>query len=206
MLTFISTIIAAFIASVLHDRFKRSTPRYYFDFEKEVGYNANPGAGSRVLFGAGITEYLKNYICLENDGTMSLFDVSMEIHFDSKKDKLHYQTMGVTDGLFDLEIERLSAPLPLEYRLNHPKMPDLFTGREKVFKDRSEKGFFIDDSDLEKLKNLKSIKVKVKYEWNNKEDSDIWEFDFSDENEVRFHRLPPPLWKNIILFFKRRFL
>lgn len=200
---FIMTIVGAFIASVLHDRFKRPTPRYSFEFKKEVEYNSNPGG---TFFMGRVTEYLKNYICLENYGAVSLFDVSTRIHFDKKKDRLHYQTIGVTEGVFDLEIGFLPDPLPLEYRLNHPKIPDLFAGRDKVIEERTKTGFFIDDSDVEKLKSLKSIKVKVKYQWNGKDDSDIWLFDFSDENEVRFRRLRPPLWKRIILFFKRRFL
>lgn len=201
--TFILTIVAAFIASVLHDRFKRPTPRYFFEFEKEIPYKSASGIG---VFASVETKYLKNYICLKNYGTMSLFDISAEIHFDSKKDRLHYQTIGVTEGVFDLEIEFLPDPLPLEYRLNHPKIPDLFAGRDKVIEERTKTGFFIDDSDMEKLKSLKSIKVKVKYQWNGKDDEDVWLFDFSDDNEERFRRCRPPLWRNIKLFFKRRFL
>lgn len=201
--TFILTIVAAFIASVLHDRFKRPTPRYSFDFEKEVEYSAIRGG---TLSMEPVTGHIKNYICLKNYGAMSLFDVSTEIHFDKKKDRLHYQTIGVTEGVLDLEIEYLPDPLPLEYRLNQPNIPDLFADRDKVIEERTKNGFFIDDSDMEKLKSLKSIQVKVKYQWNGKDDEDVWLFDFSDENEVRFRRRRPRLWRNIKSFFKRRFL
>lgn len=198
ILTFISTIVAAFIASVLHDRFKRPTPRYSFEFEKEIPYKSASGIGVYVHVE---TKYLKNYICLENYGTIALFGVSTEIHFDNKKDRLQYQAVGVTQGVFDLEIEFLRTPLP-----HHSIIPNPLDGRKKVIEERTKTGFFIDDSDMEKLKSLKSIKVKVKYVWNGKEDSDIWLFDFSNENEVRFHISRPPKWRRLILFFKRRFL
>jgi hypothetical protein len=137
-LTFISTIVAAFIASVLHDRFKRPTPHYSFNFEKEVEYKSNRGG---TFFMGLETEYLTNYVCLKNYGAMALFDVSVEIHFAKKKDRLHYQTIGVTEGVFDLEIEFLPDPLPLEYRLNRPQIPDLFANRDKVIEERTETGF-----------------------------------------------------------------
>lgn len=195
--TFILTIVAAFIASVLHDRFKRPIPLYSFNFEKEVAYQSTR-RGTSLLDFMVETEYLTNYVCLKNYGAMALSNVSTEIHFDKKKERLHYQTIGATEGVFDLEIEYLPTPLP--------QIPDLFANRDEVIEERTETGFFIHDSDMEKLKSLKSIKVKVKYQWNGKEDSDIWLFEFLDENQVRFRRLRPGLWKRIILFFKRRFL
>ena len=133
------TIVAAFIASVLHDRFKRPTPRYSFEFEKEGEYHANHGG---AFFTGRVTENLKNYICLENYGAVSLFDVSTRIHFDKKKDRLHYQTIGVTEGVCDLEIDFLPDPLPLEYQLKHPRIPNLLAGREEVIEERTKTGFF----------------------------------------------------------------
>lgn len=35
--------------------------------------------------------------------------------------------------------------------------------------------------------------------------SDIWLFDFSDENEVRFRLPPPTFWQKAKLIFKRIF-
>lgn len=197
--TFILTVVGAFVAAVLHDRFKRPIPYYRFEFEKEVPYQSFGNAG---ILSSRTTEYIKNYICLENNGTVPLFNVSAEIHFDTKKERLHYQTMEITKKLFNLEIEHLTASLPFEHLI-----PDfVLKGKEEVIEEKTETGFFIDRSDMKKLNCLKLIKIKVKYEWDNKKDSDIWLVDFSDENNVRFGILSPKIWRNIILFFKRRFL
>ena len=201
--TLILTVVGAFIAAVLHDRYKRPTPHYGFEFEKEVPYQAVSGVG---IFSMMTTQNLENYIYLENYGAMPLFNISAEIHFDNKKERLHYQAMGITEKLFNLKIEYLPTPLPLEYRLKNLSLDILSRSEEEVIKEKTETGFFIDKSDMKKLKCLKSVKMKVKYEWDNKKDSDIWLADFSDENNVRFGILSPTIWRRVILFFKRRFL
>ena len=146
---------------------------------------------------------LENYIYIENHGAVWLSDISTEVYFKNKKERSHYQTMGITDNLFYLEIEDLSTPLPLEYRLNRPQILPLPKSREETIEERTKTGFFISQSDMEKLKCLKLIKIKVKYKWNHKEDSDLWIFEFSDEHIFRFDMLPPPIWRKVILFFKR---
>ena len=46
--TLIVTVVAAFIAQLLYDRFKRDTPHYGFEFEKEVPYQAATGGTTEV--------------------------------------------------------------------------------------------------------------------------------------------------------------
>lgn len=58
---------------------------------------------------------------------------------------------------------------------------------------------------MQKLKCLSPIKVKVRYVWEGKKDSDIWLFDFSGENEVHFGIQRPAIWRRGILFLKGGF-
>jgi hypothetical protein len=204
--TLIVTVVGAFIAAVFHDRFKRPTPHYVFEFEKEVPYQTTMGGTTLAILPVSTTEYLENYICLENySEEVWLSDVSTEVYFRNKKERSYYQTMGITDNLFDLEIEDLPTQFPLEHRLNHPTMPPLPKGREETIEEKTKTGFFIDNSDMEKLKCLKSIKIKVKYRWEGKEDSDIWIFEFTDEHTFRYGIYPSSIWRRLIIFFKRRF-
>ena len=205
--TLIVTVVGAFIAAVVHDKFKRPTPHYIFVFEKEVPYQSiRRSATGFPTLPMQTTEYLENYIYLENySEEVWLSDVSTEVYFKNKKERTHYQTMGVTHNLFDLKIENLPTQFPLEYRLNRPNMPSLFKSKEETIEEKTETGFFIGNSDMEKLKCLKSIEIKVKYRWEGKEDSDIWIFEFTDEHTFRRGILSPPIWRRLITFFKRRF-
>ena len=197
--TLIFTVVGAFIASVLYDRFKRPTPFYEFKFEKKIPYESFPPKSS--FLDMSITLYLENYISLENYGDTELFNVSTELHFDTKKEQRYYREMGITEKLFHLEIEHLPSPYNL-------KSTELLTATSKseVIRERTKTGFFVGSSDMQKLKTLSPIKVTVRYVWDNKRDSDIWLVDFSDEDEVRFRIRPPAIWRRITLFFKRRFL
>ena len=65
--TLILTIVGAFIASVLYDRFKRPTPRYTFEFNKKVPYESKgtqrvEGLPMLTMVDIPITKYLGNYI------------------------------------------------------------------------------------------------------------------------------------------------
>ena len=133
MLNFILTVLAAFLATFLYDRFKRPTPRYSFEFEKEVPYQVGNSIG---FFSMG-SAYLENYIYLENYGEVWLFDVATQVYCKNKKERSRYQIMGITENLFNLEIEDLSTPLPLEYRLNHPKIPLLPKSKEETIKEKT---------------------------------------------------------------------
>lgn len=199
----IVTVVGAFIAQLLYDRFKRHTPHYGFEFEKEVSYSDYVSALGSFM---SVDGNLENYMYLENySEEVWLSDVSTEVYFKNKKERSHYQKMGVTDNLFDLEIEDLPTQFPLEYRLNRPSMIPLPESKQKTIEEKTKTGFFIDSSDMEKLKYLKSIKIKVKYKWKGKEDSDIWIFEFTDEHTLSLRILPPPIWRRLIILFKRRF-
>ena len=210
MFTFIMTLVGAFFGAVfgitgvvLYDRFKRPPPNYDFDFEKEVSYQTTV---SRPFFGgvniqAPATEYFENYICIKNYGTVPLHNITTKIHFDKKKERRYYQTMEIREELFDLEVEYLEEYSPtIELPTFLPN-----EGRNEVFEERTKQGFFIPDSAMEKLKRLSPIKVRVEYTWENKKGSDIWLFDFSDENEVRFSMPPPTFWEKTKLIFKKIF-
>ena len=204
--TLIVTVVGAFIAAVFHDRFKRPTPHYFFEFEKEVPYQTTMGGTTLAILPVSATEYLENYICLENySEEVWLSDVSTEVYFRNKQERTHYQTMGITDYLFNLQIEDLPTQFPLEHRLNHPNIPSLLKDKKETIEEKTKTGFFIGNSDMEKLKCLKSIKIKVKYRWEGKEDSDIWIFEFTDEQPICRGILPPPIWRRLTIFFKRRF-
>ena len=205
--TLIVTVVAAFIAQLLYDRFKRPTPNYNFKFEKRVPYQAI--RRSEIGFPTlpiPTTEYLENYIYLENySEEVWLSDVSTEVYFKNKKERTHYQTMGITDNLFNLKIEDLPRQLPLEYSLNRPSMIPLPESKQETIEEKTKTGFFIGSSDMEKLKCLRLIKIKVKYRWNGKADSDIWIFEFTDEHTFRHGIQPSSLWRRVMLLFKRRF-
>ena len=204
--TLIVTVVAAFIAQLLYDRFKRHAPYYDFKFEKEVPYQAATGGATFAMLAIPTTEYLENYIYLENySEEVWLPDVSTEVYFKNKKERTHYQTMGITDNLFNLEIEDLSTQFPLEYRLNRPNAPSLPKSKKETIEEKTKTGFFIGSSDMEKLKYLKLVKIKVKYRWEGKEDSDIWIFEFTDEHTFRHGIQPSPIWRRVITLFKRRF-
>ena len=142
--TLIVTVVAAFIAQLLYDRFKKPTPHYGFDFEKEVPYHSAVPTGFSVL---PETKYLENYIYIENYGDMWLSDVSTEVYFKNKKERSHYKTMGITDNFFNLEIEELSTP----YR---PQIIPTPTSKKETIEEKTKTGFFVSRSDMEKLKCL----------------------------------------------------
>ena len=204
--TLVVTVVGAFIAAVIHDRFKRPIPNYNFEFEKEVPYQTATGRATLATFFTPETKNLENYIYLENySEEVWLSGVSTEVYFKNKKERSHYQTMGITDNLFNLEIEGLPTQFPLEYRLNHPSMIPLPKSKKETIVEKTKTGFFIGSSDMEKLKCLKLIKIKVKYRWEGKEDSDIWIFEFTDEHTFRHGIQPYSLWQRVIILFKRRF-
>ena len=198
--TLIVTVVAAFIAQLLYDRFKRPTPHYGFDFEKEIPCRDYVGLSNITV---PFDRNLENYIYIENHGDVWLSDISIEVYLGNRKERSNYKRMGITDNLFNLEIEDLPTPLPLEYRLNRPQILPLPKSKEETIDEKTETGFFISKSDMEKLKCLKSIKIRVKYKWNRKEDSDLWIFEFSDKHFFRFDMLSPPIWRKAIFFFKR---
>ena len=170
--TLILTVVGAFIASVLHDRFKKPTPGYFFTFEKEVPFQEGVGALGISLQ----TRYFLNYICIENYGQVALHNISIAIYFNRKKERLDYRAAGIVKDPFKLEIEYLQ-----EYRPTIPNPIILQQGRNEVYQEKIKTGFFIGKTDMQKLKCLSPIKVKVRYVWEGKKDSDIWLFDFSDE-------------------------
>ena len=201
MLTLIYTVVGAFVAQLLYDRFKGPIPRYGFEFEEGVPYQSAVPAGFNFHSG---TEYLENYIYIENYGEdVWLSNVSTAVYFKNKKERTNYQRMGITDNLFNLQIEDLPTQFPLEYRIHRPQPPSLPTGKEEVIEEKTKIGLFVSGSDMQKLKCLTPVEVKVEYEWNGKRGRDIWLFDFSDENEVRFSRLPSPIWRKVVFLFKR---
>lgn len=206
MFTFIMTLVGAFfgaifgIASVvLYDRFKRPLPNYGFDFEKEISYQSAAYLSRTIIIPQ--TEYLKNYIRIENYGNVPLFNVSTKIWFNTRKERRYYQTMEIRENLFDLEVEYLEE----YYYTLEPPIILQNKGKNEVIKEKTKQGFFIPDSAMEKLKRLSPIKVEVEYTWEGKKGSDIWLFDFSDENEVRFGMSSPTFWQKIKLIFKRVF-
>ena len=110
--------------------------------------------------------------------------------------------MEIAENLFDLEVEQLS-----EYSYISVQQ-DLFLsliGPKEVFEEKTKRGFFIPGKAIEKLKRLSPIKVKVEYEWGGNNYSDIWLFDFSDENEVRFNMLRFTFLKKTKRFLKKIF-
>ena len=207
LLTFIVSVVSAVIGAVvgvfgmiLYDRSKRPIPNYNFDFEKEVSYQGAVSVAGTFMPTRG---HFPNYICIKNYGDASLFNVSTKIWFDTRKERRYYQTMGIAENLFDLEVEHLSVYTHTRAEL------DLFLsmkGKKEVFEEKTKQGFFIPDEAMEKLKRLSPVKVKVEYEWDGNNYSDIWLFDFSDENEVRFYILMLTFWQKIKLFCKRVFL
>ena len=148
------------------------------------------------------TEYFLNYIRIENHGVAPLFNISTKIWFNTRKERRYYQTMEIAENLFDLEVEQLS-----EYSYISVQQ-DLFLslrGPKEVFEEKTKRGFFIPGKAIEKLKRLSPIKVKVEYEWGGNNYSDIWLFDFSDENEVRFNMLRLTFWQKTKRFLKKIF-
>ena len=207
LLTLIISVISAIIGAVvgvfgmiLYDRSKRPVPNYNFDFEKEVSYRGAVGFGNYVMPTIG---HIPNYIRIENYGDDSLFNVSTKVWFDTRKERRYYQTMGIKESLFDWESEYLPV-----YSYKRAQYDSLLSmrGKGEVFEEKIKQGFFIPNKAIGKLKSLSPIKVKVEYEWDDKKDSDIWLFDFSDENEVRFYLPRLTLWQKIKLVLKRAFL
>ena len=205
MFTFIMTLVGAFFGEVfgiarviLYDRFKRPIPNYAFEFEKEPQHY---GPGAVIGIYETESEYRKNYISIKKSGRVPLHDLTTKIHFNTKNERQYYQTLGLKTGIFKLKIECVldHSPTPKESQL------ELIKTKEEFLKDRRERGFFIPDSNMEKLKILSPIKVKVEYTWEGKTGADIWGFDFSDENEVRFGPLRLTLWQKAKLFLKKIF-
>ena len=190
------------IGTILYNRSKRSTPNYDFEFKKEVSYQG--AVRTSGTFFMPTTGYLPNYIRIENYGDDSLFNVSTKIWFNTKKERRYYQTMKIAENLFDWEVEQLSAHSHLYAR--NEDMLLLASGEEEVFEQKTKQGFFIPDEAMEKLKRLSPIKVKVEYEWDDNSYSDIWLFDFSDEDEVHFYLERLTFWQKTKLFLKRIFL
>lgn len=189
--------ILTMLGAVILDRLKRPAPNYKFILEDPVLYQDNVSILGHYMTSSGS---LDNCILIKNYGTVELLKVSTSIYFTSKRERSAYQKMNIQEE-FNLEIGHLSTPLPLEYELANPLHIPI-RSRQQTIEDIRETGFFIDESDIEKLRALKSIKIKVEYEQEGKKDSDIWLFDFSDKNEVRFCIFPPRFWQNL----KRRFL
>ena len=190
--------ILTMLGAVILDRSKRPTPNYNFILEDPVLYQDNVSILGHYITNSGS---LDNCILIKNYGTVELFNVSTSIYFKSKRERSAYQKMNIKEE-FDLEIGHLSTPLPLEYELANPRYIPISRSRQQAIEDIRETGFVIGESDMEKLKTLKSIKIRVEYEQEGKKDSDIWLFDFSDENEVQFCIFPPRFWQNL----KRRIL
>lgn len=207
MKTLITAVLGGFfgavftlIGTILYNRSKRPVPDYDFDFEKEVSY-----AGAVNVFGTVLptSGHLLNYIRIKNYGDAPLFNVSTKIWFNTRKERLYYQTMEIAENLFDWEAEQLSVYSYLQAQ--HESLLSI-RGEEEVFEERIKHGFFVPDEAMEKLKRLTPIKVKVEYEWNDNNYSDIWLFDFSDENEVRFYLRRLTFWQKTKFFLKRIFL
>ena len=188
------------IGTILYNRSKRPAPNYNFEFEKEVSYQDAVQVRDTVLSEIG---YLLNYIRIENYGDAPLFNVSTKIWFNTRKERRYYQTMEIKENLFDLEVEHLST---YSHTLAQHNLLLMVRGAREVFEEKTKQGFFIPDSAMEKLKRLSPIKVKVEYEWDGKRNSEIWLFDFSYENEVRFYMLRLTFWQKTKRFLKRIFL
>ena len=190
------------IGTILYNRSKRPTPNYGFEFEKEIPYQGVvQGAFGMVI---PETRYFPNYIRIENYSAAPLFNISTKIWFDTRKEQLYYQTMKIAENLFDWEVEELSAISHI-----HAYSEDILLstkGEKEVYEAKRKQGFFIPDPVMEKLKRLSPIKVKVGYEWDDNSYSDIWLFDFSDENEVRFYLRRLTFWQKTQLLLKRIFL
>ena len=208
MFTFIMTLVGAFFGAVfgvvgviLYDRFKRPIPNYDFDFEKEILYQGTVQGAFGMLIPT--TGHFPNYIRIENYSAAPLFNISTKIWFDTRKERLYYQTMEIAENLFDWGVEELSAISHI-----HAYSEDILLstkGEKEVYEAKRKQGFFIPDPAMEKLKRLSPIKVEVEYTWEGKRGADIWLFDFSDENEVRFGMSSPTFWEKIKLIFKRIF-
>ena len=206
MSAFFIAMVGAFFGAVfgiagviLYDRFKRPLPDYDFEFKKKVPYQSTARLSGTFF---PITAHFLNYIRIKNYGSASLFNVSTKIWFNTRKERRYYQTMEIAEDLFDWEVEHLSV-----HTFERAKLDTLLSigGKEDIYKRKMEQGFFVPKSAMVKLKSLSPIKVKVEYTWVGKRFSDIWLFDFSDENEVRF-RLPlPTFWQKTKLIFKRIF-
>ena len=187
------------IGTILYNRSKRPTPNYDFEFEKKVPYQDVVDVFGTIMPRSG---YLLNYIRIENYGDVPLFNVSTKIWFDTRKERRYYQTMEISENLFDLEVEHLSVNSSTRAQLD---LLSSMRGAKEVFSEKTKQGFFIPKEAMEKLKHLSPIKVKVEYEWDGNNYSDIWRFDFSDKNEVRFGPLRLTLWQKLILFLKKIF-
>ena len=206
LLTLIISVISAIIGAVigvlgmiLYDRSKRPAPNYNFKFEKKVSYQEAVQVRSVLI---PTTGYFPNYICIKNYGDASLFNVSTKVWFNTRKERRYYQTMELAENLFYLEVEHLSVYSDLQ--VQHELFLSI-RGEEEVWEERTKEGFFIPDPAMEKLKNLSPIKVKVEYEWDGNGYSDIWLFDFSDENDVRFYLLRLTFWEKTKLLLKKIF-
>ena len=186
------------VATILYNRSKRPAPNYDFEFEKEVSYQGATQVLGTIM---PITGHFPNYVRIENYGDDPLFNVSTRIWLNTRKERRYYQTMEIKETLFDLEVEHLSA----YSRFSGLHDLSFMKGKKEVFEEKRKQGFFIPDSAREKLKHLSPIKVKVEYEWDGNRYSDIWLFDFSDENEVRFSMLRLTFWQKIKLVLKRVF-
>ena len=188
------------LCTILYDRYKRPTSDYNFTFEKEVAYQ---GAARGLNIVIPTTGYFQNYIRIENYGVAPLFNISTKIWFNTRKERRYYQTMEISEDLFDLEVEQLSEYSHMTAQLD--VLSSLLKGAEEVFEEKTKQGFFIPDKAMEKLKHLSPIKVKVEYDWGDNNYSDIWLFDFSDENEVRFNMLRFTFWQKTKRFLKKLF-
>ena len=206
LLTLIISVISAVIgavvgvfATILYDRSKRPIPNYNFEFEKEVSYQGAVKVFGTIMPTSG---HFPNYIRVENYGDDPLYNVSTKLWCNTRKERRYYQTMGIGGNLFDLEVEHLSG----YSRFSHLRDISFMKGKKEVFEEKRKQGFFIPNKAMEKLKRLSPVKVKVEYEWDGNNYSDIWLFDFSDDNEVRFYILMLTFWQKIKLFCKRVFL
>ena len=188
------TAFLGILGKILYDRFKSPTPNYDFKFEEQVPYYS----AAVVIGDYSGSGHLKNYIRIENCSAIQLSNVSTKTCLDTRKERQDYQRIGLRENLFDLEIECL-----LEDPTDSNQQDFLTIGsREEICREKMKQGFFIADSDVEKLKCISPIKIKVEYKWGGKKDSDVWLFDFLEENKVGFSRLSPTFWQNI----KRRLL
>ena len=187
------------IATILYNRSKRPAPNYDFEFEKEVSYQGATQVLGTIM---PITGHFPNYVRIENYGDDPLFNVSTRIWINTRKERRYYQTMEIKETLFDLEVEHLSAYC----RFSNLHDLSFMKGKKEVFEEKRKQGFFIPNESMKKLKRLSPIKVKVEYEWDGNKYSDIWLFDFSNENEVRFGMERLTLWQKTKLCLKRIFL
>ena len=185
------------IITILYNRSKRPTPNYKFEFEKEIPYQGVvQGAFGMVI---PTTGHLSNYIRIENYGADSLFNVSVKIWFNTRKERHYYQTMELPENLFDLQVKELS-----EY-FYFPNQDILLMtkSRAEILEEKTKQGVFIPDETMEKLKRLSPINLNVDYSYDGKNYSDIWLLDFSDENDPLFSMRSLTFWEKTKLFFKR---